>query len=122
MSSTDDIWILHDAARLGVYLRLDGEALMAGPKENITPELRQRLKDNRPEVVKTVMLREAHEYLQRNHVEGADLSMLDDWHGIIGHAHMSGDPELFRIALRGYTRAGLMAFKKAKRERQEAGL
>lgn len=112
----DSTWTLYEARDLGVELRLDGDLITAGPTDNITPELREAIRSNKPMLVKDLLIRDAHEFLAANYAEGADLSALDGWHQVIGQAYLDSDPELFRYAIRGYTRVGLMAFRQAKKE------
>lgn len=110
----DSTWTLYEARDLGVELELDGDLIMAGPTDNITPELREAITRNKPMLVKDLLMRDAHDFLEGHYVEGADLSELDGWHEVIGHAYLESDPDVFKVAVRGYTRAGLRAFAQAK--------
>ncbi len=107
---------LYEARELDVHLRLEGDRIKAGPTENITDELRSAIKANRDDVIKALMIRDAHLYLEGHYAEGADLSALDGWHRVISEAYADADPDVFRYAIRGYTRAGLRAFAQAKKE------
>lgn len=58
--------------------------------------------------------RTALKHLARHYVEGADLSGLEVWEERADAAAQSGDVLAYRNAMRGYVRAGLAAFRKAR--------
>ncbi len=59
-------------------------------------------------------LTRALRYLNKHYVPGADTSSLAHWHEEINAATVAEDPERFKAAVRGYVRAGLAAFERAK--------
>lgn len=113
----DSMWVLFEANKLGVRLRLGpggSDRILGGPACNITDELREGIKENREMLRKDLMIRDAHEFLAGSYVEGADLSELDGWHEVIGRTYAEADPGPFALAVRAYTRAGLRAFARAE--------
>ena len=118
----DSTATMFKAAELGVRLELEegSDRILVSPVNKNTDEIRQGIRENRDMLRKDLMIRDAHEFLDRNMVAGADLSGLDGWHAIIGQQYMDADPEGFKYAIRGYTRAGLRAFREAKRRLEVA--
>ena len=58
--------------------------------------------------------RTALRHLARHYVEGADLSGIEAWEERADAAARGGDVLAYRDAMRGYVRAGLAAFRKAR--------
>lgn len=61
------------------------------------------------------LMSKALRYLNERYVEGADLSVLGEWHDEIVAAGIAEDQERYRKAIRGYVRAGLRAFDQARK-------
>lgn len=93
------------ARDLGVKLSVDVEQeplqILAKPREKITNELREGIKANRDDLVRTLLFRQAGEWIGERSfsaTEDADQQLNDAFYG---------DLEKYREALRAWAKAGL---------------
>jgi hypothetical protein len=101
MTATTTIFLARD---LGITLSLseDNQQILAIPKEKITDELRESIKANRDDLIRTLLFRRAGEWVGTRPFEApeeADKALNDAWH--------DKDLEEFREALREWARVGL---------------
>lgn len=111
----DSTTIMFSCQELGMRLSVEEKGIGVYPADLLTPELREAIKLNKPTLTKDLMLRDAYTFLADRYVEGADLTVLDGWRKVIGFTYLESDEEQFRYAVRGFTRAGLHAFRAARR-------
>lgn len=107
--------ILGCVERLGVRLDVQDDKIVCHRASNLTPELRDAIKENRDQLLMDVLVREALRYLDERYVEGADLSALSGpIHDEVCEAYGAGNLEAFRVAVSEYVREGLVAFETAR--------
>lgn len=93
------------AASLEVNLDLsdDGEHIMAGPRENLTDDLREAIRNNRDALIRTLLVRKAMRYVSE---KGGALPLYGaEWEAL--EEVPEDDLPAFREALRAWARAGL---------------
>lgn len=100
---------LLDLRSLGITLSLseDKEHIIAGPKENLTDELRSAIYANRDDLIRTLLFKSAAEWVGDRPFSApdeADQQLNDAFYGDLAE---------YREALRVWAKAGLEARRKA---------
>jgi hypothetical protein len=101
LSSTETIFL---ARNLGIKLELleNNQDILATPKEKITDELRESIKANHDDLLKTLLFRRAGEW-----VGSRPFSTPEEADEALNAAWYEADLEEFREALREWVRTGL---------------
>jgi hypothetical protein len=110
----DSTWVLFRARQLSVELSVDGDNIVARPARRLEPELRTAIRENKENLVKDLLMRDALRYLNEHFVEGANLSALDPHENQINEAYHTAALKEYRAAIREYVRTGLREFRRAR--------
>ncbi len=103
------------AKHLGVTLTVpkDRDVILASPRENVTDELAQGIRENKDALIRDVLMSDALAYLNQRWVKGADTSALHQAGENLNHYyHRSLDK--YRVAVRTYVETGLAEIRRAK--------
>lgn len=97
------------ARSLGVTLDLseDSEHILAGPKENLTDELREAIRENRNGLIRTLLFWRAGEWITSLVSQGRPFEDPDEADEELNKAWLDEDLAGFRRALRAWAKAGL---------------
>jgi TubC N-terminal docking domain len=103
--------VLIEARRLGLRLTRKGEDIAIRPASRLTPELRAAIRQNKDQILRDMLLRDALAYLAE-HSDGDELTeALLPLEELLNDTYLDGGEEQFKSAVREYVRAGLRSYR-----------